>query len=113
MADRRKLERAIYNLVHNGIQYNGPGGRVTVAVAPEPGAVRITVADTGPGIPPEDLPYIFDRFYRREPSRSRGHGGAGLGLAIAREIVESHLGAIQVESRPGEGTRFAVVLPRS
>ena len=73
--------------------------------------MRVTVADTGTGIAPEDLPHIFERFYRADKSRDRTTGGAGLGLAIARQIVELHGSSLEVQSRPGEGARFSFVLP--
>lgn len=110
-ADRLKLERAVYNLAHNAITYGHSGGVVDLAAEPAPGGVRITVADRGPGIPPEELPRLFERFHRLERSRSRQRGGAGLGLAITREIIQGHGGQIAVESRPGEGTRFVVQIP--
>lgn len=75
--------------------------------------LRVTVADTGTGIPPEDLPYIFERFWRGEKSRSRVGGGAGLGLTIAKQLVEMHGGTTGVESTPGEGSKFWFTLPTS
>ena len=74
-------------------------------------AVRVVVADTGPGIPAEELPLVFERFYRVDPSRSRETGGVGLGLTIARQLVVSHGGTIAAESTPGQGTRFIFELP--
>jgi signal transduction histidine kinase len=71
----------------------------------------VTVADAGPGIPESDLPFVFERFYRVDPSRSRSTGGTGLGLTIARQLVEAHGGHIQVHSTPGQGTRFTFNLP--
>ena len=73
--------------------------------------MRVTVADTGTGIMPEDLPHVFERFYRADKSRDRATRGAGLGLAIARQIVELHGSSLEVRSRPGEGARFSFVLP--
>ncbi len=110
--DRDRLVQVLTNLVINAIDFTPPGGSVTVAATPaEPGGVLVQVADTGVGIDPEDLPRIFDRFYRVDPSRNRALGGSGLGLAIAREIVEAHGGRIWAESRPGAGTQVSVVLP--
>ena len=85
--------------------------RMTCAPGPARGNVRFDVQDTGPGILPVDLPHIFDRFYRGDPSRSRASGSSGLGLAIARAIVEAHGGSISVSSPPGTGSCFTVVLP--
>lgn len=111
MAEPLKLGRAFYNLVHNAIVHSPPGESVTLSAARQGDRLAVTVADRGPGIPPEELGRIFDRFYRREPSRSRERGGAGLGLSIARQIVEAHGGRILVESVVGEGTRFVVEIP--
>jgi len=90
---------------------------LSAAVAPSliggagEGMIRVTVTDTGPGIPPEDLPYIFERFWRGEKSRSRAGGGAGLGLAIAKQLVEMHGGTMDVDSTPAEGSKFWFSLP--
>ncbi len=100
------IERVLSNLIDNALRYTPAGGTVRVALEREGEAVRVTVADNGRGIEPEDLPRIFDRFFRADKSRDRATGGAGLGLAIARQIVELHGGSIEVESRPGEGTHF-------
>ena len=110
--DRDRLVQVLTNLVVNAIDFTSPGGAVTVSVLPaDEGGVMVKVADTGVGIASEDLPRIFDRFYRVDPSRNRARGGSGLGLAIAREIVEAHAGRIWAESRPGAGTQVAFVLP--
>ncbi|MBP2017839.1 signal transduction histidine kinase [Symbiobacterium terraclitae] len=111
VVDPLKLERAFYNLVHNAIAHSPAGEAVTLSAARQGDWMSVTVADRGPGIPPEELGRIFDRFYRRERSRSRERGGAGLGLSIAREIVEAHGGRIRVESVVGEGTRVVVEIP--
>jgi signal transduction histidine kinase len=137
----QKIERVLYNLVTNAVRHTPSGGSVTISVSAErrppandhrpnlqkgaepvvsrqspawsrvEGSVVIEVADTGEGIAPEDLPQIFDRFYRGEKSRSRATGGAGLGLAIARGIVEAHGGRIWAESEQGQGARIAFSLP--
>jgi signal transduction histidine kinase len=86
---------------------------VRVQALARPGGARVEIQDTGEGIPDQDLPHVFDRFYRGEKSRSRATGGAGLGLAIAKGIVEAHGGTIGVESQPGQGTRFTFTLPES
>jgi len=108
-ADAERLERAILNLLDNAIKFTPAGGTVEASVAPCPEGVLITVRDTGPGIEREDLPRIFERFYKAD--RSRQSGGAGLGLAIARHIVEAHGGRIWAESQPGLGATFSILLP--
>ena len=110
--DRDRLKQVMLNLVANAIQYTPPGGEVFLSLAKVGEQTRIIVRDTGPGIPAEDLPHIFDRFYRAEKSRTRGKTtGFGLGLAIAHWIVEHHGGQIKVESKEGKGTTFAIWLP--
>jgi two-component system phosphate regulon sensor histidine kinase PhoR len=110
-ADVRKLALAVSNLVDNAIKYGKEGGRITLSGKVEGGEYTLEVADDGPGIPPEELPRIFERFYRVDKGRSREMGGTGLGLSIARHIVESHGGSIRAESRLGIGTRFIIRLP--
>jgi signal transduction histidine kinase len=98
-------------LARGGAQEQRSKGEIlSLPRSPAP-PLLVAVADTGPGIPPEDLPYIFDRFYRADKSRSRAGGGSGLGLTIARYIVEAHGGRIWAESREGEGTRICFMLP--
>lgn len=126
LAAPQKIERVLYNLVMNAIHHTPADGSVTILVRPysagqtsidadsthaAPDYLLVEVADTGEGIDPEDLPRIFDRFYRGEKSRSRKTGGAGLGLAIARGIVEAHGGHIWIESQRGTGTRVSFTLP--
>ncbi len=111
LADPPLLARAVSNLVENGIRYNRPGGSVIVTAYPEGGGFAIQVRDTGIGIPPEELPHIFERFYRVDRSRDRHRGGAGLGLSIAAHIVRLHGGHIQVKSQPGTGSIFTIWLP--
>lgn len=106
-----KIQRVMYNLVQNAIRHTPAGGSISLATRLAPEGVNVEVADTGEGITPEDLPYIFEQFFRGEKSRSRETGGAGLGLAIAKRIVEAHQGRIWVESQVGQGTRFSFVLP--
>jgi signal transduction histidine kinase len=108
-----KIQRVIYNLVQNAIRHTPTSGSISLATQVVPEGVQVEVADTGEGIAPEDLPHIFDQFFRGEKSRSRETGGAGLGLAIAKRIVEAHHGQIWVESQVGRGTRFRFVLPVS
>jgi signal transduction histidine kinase len=110
-ADVRKLSLAVSNLVDNAIKYGKEGGRVTVSGKIEPPGCTLEVKDDGPGIPPEDIPRIFERFYRVDKGRSRELGGTGLGLSIVKHIVESHGGTLHAESRLGIGTRFTIRIP--
>ncbi|HEY0486453.1 MAG TPA: ATP-binding protein [Mycobacteriales bacterium] len=110
-ADRDRIEQALANLVDNAIRYVGPGGRVDVTSWRDGARAGVTVADTGPGIAPDVLPHVFDRFFRADEARARADGGTGLGLAICREIVEAHQGRVEVTSTPGRGSAFSVTLP--
>jgi len=110
-ADIGLIERALSNLIDNALQYTPEGGEVRVRVENESDAIRVDVEDTGPGIPADDLPHIFERSYRVAKSRDRNNGGAGLGLAIAKTILELHDGTLEVESTIGEGTVFSFRLP--
>jgi two-component system, OmpR family, sensor histidine kinase VicK len=111
-ADPNRLGQAVLVLVDNAIKYGPPGGTVTLrSDITRSGKFRITVEDEGPGIPREDLPRIFERFYRVDKARSRRMGGTGLGLPIAKTIVEAHGGHVTAESRPGKGTRMSIHLP--
>ncbi|RME07876.1 MAG: HAMP domain-containing protein [Anaerolineae bacterium] len=111
--DRDRLKQVILNLVENAIKYTPQGGEVSVRLCRQEGQACLSVQDTGPGIPPQDLPHIFERFYRAEKARTRSADGKGfgLGLSIAYWIVQRHGGTITVESSPGQGTRFDVFLP--
>ena len=127
VVDRTRIAQVVGNLLENGIFHTPPGGAVTVTAARRGSLVAVSITDTGPGIPPEDLPRLFDRFYRADPSRTRATGGAGLGLTIARQLVEAHGGNIWAESRPATdpdsgtesnpesglevGSRFTFTLP--
>jgi len=109
--DRDRLKQVLLNLVSNAIQYTPAGGEVFLSLAKIGEQARLVVRDTGPGIPAEDLPHIFDRFYRAEKSRTRSRSsGFGLGLSITQWIVEHHGGQIKVESKEGRGTTFAIWL---
>ncbi len=111
-ADSDRLSQVLNNLVANAVRYTPAGGKITLKVARVKEFVQIIVEDTGSGIADEDLPHVFDRFWKAEQSRSRHEGtGSGLGLAIARQLVQAHGGTISVESKAGEGTRFIIQLP--
>jgi two-component system sensor histidine kinase BaeS len=107
-ADYRRLDQVIANLVANALRHTPAGGTITLASQAGEQSVVLSVSDTGAGIPPDELPYIFDRFWSRS---GEGKAGSGLGLAIARSIVLAHGGAITVESSPGQGTTVLVTLP--
>lgn len=109
--DAQRLGQVVTNLVANAVHYNHDGGEVRIATRAEDGGVRLTVADRGPGIAAEDLPHVFERFYRADKARTRSEGHSGLGLAICKAIVEAHRGRIEVASKPGEGAEFSVWLP--
>ena len=111
LADRQRLSQVLANLVRNALRYTPEGGLISLASQQRNGVVEVAVADTGLGIPPDDLPHVFERFYRADPSRDRAGGGAGLGLAIVRELVEMMGGQVAAESTPGEGSRFSFTLP--
>lgn len=106
------LGRALNNLVSNALRHTPPGGSVMLCAKPVQGGVTVSVSDSGEGITPEDLPHVFERFYRGEKSRNRASGGAGLGLAIVKGIVEAHKGSTSVESERGKGTVFTFFLPK-
>ena len=109
--DVQRIGRVLNNLVGNALHYTPSGGRVSIQASLVPQAVQVDVLDSGIGILENDAPFIFDKFYRSEKSRNRAGGGAGLGLAIARGIVEAHGGKIFFSSNPGNGTKFSFVLP--
>jgi len=111
VGDRDRLRDVVTNLVTNAIRYNREGGRVDVGLRVEGGQAVLSVADTGVGIPAQDLPHLFERFYRVDKVRSRELGGSGLGLSIAKWAIEAHGGTIEVFSREGEGATFTVRLP--
>lgn len=112
--DRDRLKQVLLNLIANAVNYTPPGGEVRLSLRQQDGQAQLVVEDSGPGIPAEDLPHIFDRFYRADPSRKRSeNSGFGLGLSIAQWIVQRHGGRIEVESQPGQGARFTVWLPVS
>lgn len=113
LGDAMRLTQVLHNLMANAIRHTPAGGQVSIRTWREGPSLRMEVADTGQGIPPADLPLVFERFYRIDRSRSRAQGGSGLGLAIARAIVEAHGGAVDVQSTgvAGQGSRFTLSLP--
>jgi signal transduction histidine kinase len=112
LGDVDRLQQVVANLVDNASRIVGPGGRVDVELSAEPKLAVLSVTDDGPGVPEEDLPRLFDRFYRADTSRTRTSGGAGLGLAIVRAIVRAHGGTIEAQNLE-HGSRFVVRLPAS
>ena len=109
--DREKLQQVLVNIVSNSIKYTADGGKIEIKAKKEEGGALICVADNGMGIPEEDQPRLFERFYRVEKARSSNAGGSGLGLAIAKEIIEAHGGSIWVQSKVGEGTKMYIFVP--
>lgn len=109
--DREKLQQVLVNIVSNSIKYTSDGGKIDITAKKEDSGVEICVSDNGMGIPEEDIPRLFERFYRVEKARTSNAGGSGLGLAIAKEIVDAHGGSIWVKSTVGKGTKMFVYLP--
>jgi heavy metal sensor kinase len=109
--DRHRLRQLLLNLTDNAVKYNQPQGHITISLQRVNNLAQLTIANTGPGIPPESLPRIFDRFYRGDAAHSQSVDGCGLGLSIAQWIISAHHGTIQIESTPGELTTVTVRLP--
>ena len=109
--DRDRLTQVFAGLTTNALRHTPPGTPIDLRVSQNPTTVRVEVTDHGPGIAPDDLPKVFDRFYRADVARARASGGSGLGLAIASAIVHAHGGTVGVESPPGRGATFWVELP--
>jgi two-component system phosphate regulon sensor histidine kinase PhoR len=110
-ADEQRISQVFVNLIDNALRFTPAGGSVKVVIDAEDGQAMIRVRDTGMGIPYKDLPYVFERFYVAERSRTRGVSGAGLGLSIVKQIVEAHRGSVDVESSLGRGTTITVRIP--
>ena len=109
--DETRLRQIVTNLIENALIHTPKDGRVTVDISGSSNGMVMSVSDTGAGISIDDLPRIFDQFYRADPSRNRVTGGAGLGLTIVKRLVEAHGGTASVASSPGDGTTFTVALP--
>ena len=110
--DKDRIRQVLHNLVDNALRYTAAGGTIKIgADYAKPGWVTVSVADTGAGIALKDLPHVFDHFYKADRSRQRGHGGAGIGLAMVKRVVELHSGTVWVKSRKGKGTTFYFTLP--
>ena len=112
--DSDKLEKIFFNLLSNAFKFTPEGGQITVSIAQveiNSELIQITVKDTGIGIPAEQLPHVFDRFFQVYDGSKREHGGTGIGLALTKELVELHQGKIEVKSEVGKGAEFIVYLP--
>lgn len=109
-ADRARVRQVMVNLVHNAIKFTGPGGRIVVAIRAHDGSVIVDISDTGTGISKNDLPHVFERFYKGDRARTGG-GGTGMGLAIAKHVIEAHGGTIWVRSEEGKGSKFSFSMP--
>ncbi len=110
-ADPERVGQALRNLIDNALRYTPAGGSVVVSLTAKGGQATVAVADTGGGVAPQDLPHVFDRFYRADRSRSRATGGSGVGLAIVKQLVEAQGGGVSAQSEPGRGSTFAFSLP--
>lgn len=113
IGDPERLSQLLYILLDNAIKYTPADGQVKLTISREGSALSIAVQDTGIGIKSEDLDHIFERFYRADKARSRQMGGHGLGLSIAKWIVETHKRSIEVSSKPNEGTTFVIKIPQN
>jgi signal transduction histidine kinase len=109
--DWQRVNEVLHNILENAVAHTHKGGSINVAASQKGRWVEVSVSDTGEGIPAEDLPHIFERFYRVDKSRARATGGSGLGLTIAKRLIEAHGGTIAVQSKLGEGSRFSFTLP--
>jgi two-component system phosphate regulon sensor histidine kinase PhoR len=107
--DKDRIRQTLINLIHNAIKFNHPGGKIVISTSYDTLSVIVNVADTGTGISKEDLPHIFERFYKADKSRAKG--GSGLGLAIAKHTIQAHDGNISVKSEQGKGSVFSFTIP--
>jgi len=112
MADPQRVEQVTGNLLNNALGFTPPGGKIKVQVEANSAGIRLSVSDSGPGVPEADLPHIFDRFWRAEKSRSRAYGGSGLGLAIARQMIEAQGGRMYADNCTEGGLRVGFELPK-
>jgi len=112
-ADRDKISQVLLNLMSNALKYTPDGGLVEIMIKNLPESTKVIIRDTGTGIPQEDIPYIFERFYRADKSRNRNTGGSGIGLTIVKKIIEAHNGKVVVKSKVNIGTEFTISLPKS
>jgi two-component system phosphate regulon sensor histidine kinase PhoR len=110
-ADPQRLEQVLHNLLENAVKYTETGGNIVLSAAAQNGEMEVRVEDSGQGIPPTDLPHIFERFYRADKARSREQGGTGLGLSIVKHIIQLHGGSVAAESKYGKGTTIILHLP--
>jgi len=111
--DPLRFEQVMLNLIENAVAYSNPPRQITLSAACQDEQIEVRVADNGIGIPPADLPHIFERFYRVDKGRSRVSGGTGLGLSIVKHMMQSHHGSVQVESELGQGTTIILRMPVS
>jgi signal transduction histidine kinase len=111
MMDEDRISQVVANLLSNALRYTPSGGKVVVSVSRDDGALSVSVADTGQGIPEADLPHIFDRYYRGPEPKEKRAGGSGIGLAVVKELVEAHGGRVWARSTPGQGSTFFFTLP--
>ena len=112
-ADARRLEQVLMNLLSNALKFTPPGGRIDVSLAADGDAARVVVSDSGPGIPADEMPLLFQKFSQASAARTVRSPGSGLGLVICRHLIEAHGGRIWAESEPGRGSRFVFLLPRT
>ncbi len=113
LADYDRIRQVVVNLLSNAIKYSNDSCSIIFEIFENSNIVGFTIQDNGMGIPAEDLPYIFERFYRADKSRNRATGGSGIGLTITKSIIQAHGGQIKVESTFGEGSKFTVTLPKN
>jgi signal transduction histidine kinase len=111
LIDRRRFSQVVTNLLSNAIKYSESGGKITVSILPADHGAKLTVADTGPGIAPDDLQKVFEKFFRVRSADGKGTRGTGVGLALVKAVTEALGGSVTAQSRLGEGSTFVVILP--